>query len=390
MKKRLVLICLVAAVCFLCGCGSVFDKEYVVVSDYTPPVQNDDFRGDKITVHNLNELKTALLSLVSAGENEGAILFDAAYEGDTAADMASACWQVRTQDALCAYCVDNIAYELSKIVNHYEAEISISYSPAAQNASNIRKMQYSAGLEDLIREAMEEGDRRLVVLISRSFYSAEEMESLVGRVYRSYPASTPKEPQTSVTMFSGASRQRLYEIMLDYGMTNEELQAKRAELSALEPFADVNVLALDPARKALLAVEYLTDSCVYAKDSQGSSAYAALIEKTADSEGMALAYVELCRRLDVPCQIVYGQQNRENHSWNIIELDGKYYHVDLTACQAQGMQNGFLLRDEEAWINYRWDVAAYPVCDGPLTYQDLLEQAETAVEESPEEITNDT
>jgi len=385
MKKRLIRICLVAAVCFLCGCGSVFDKEYVVVSDYVPPAQDNVSREDKITVRDLNELKAALLGLVSSGEDDGAIQFDAAYQGDTAADMASACWQVRTQDALCAYCVDNISYELSKIVNHYEAEISIHYSPAALNAADIRQMQYSTGIEDIIRSAMEAGNRRLVILITRSFYSGEEMESLVGRVYRSYPASAPAEPKASVNMFSGSGRQRLYEILLDYGMTGEELEARRAELLALEPFRDADTEMLDPAHRALLAADYLVDNCVYAADSQGHSAYAALVGQEADSEGMALAYVELCRRLEVPCQIVYGQKNRENHSWNIIELDEKSYHVDLTACQAQGMPGGFLLRDEEAWVSYRWDTAAYPVCDGPLHYQALLAQPEGTPEAGAEE-----
>ena len=388
MKKRLIMICLAAALCFLCGCGSVFDKEYVVVTDYTPPAQDNVVREDRITVHNLNELKTALLSLVSTGESEGAILFDAAYEGDTASDMASACWQVRTQDALCAYCVDNIAYELSKIVNHYEADISIRYSPAALNAASIRQMQYSTGIEDIIRAAMEEGSSRLVVLITRSFYSAEEMESLVGRVYRSYPASAPAEPQANVNMFSGSGRQRLYEIQLDYGIPAEKLETMRAELLAFDPFADADLETMDPVHRALLAGQYLVDNCVYSKESQGSSAYAALIGKTADSEGVALAYVELCRRLEVPCQIVYGQQNRENHSWNIIELGGDNYHVDLTACQTQGLRSGFLLRDEEAWVSYRWDMAAYPVCDGPLHYPELLELPDVPAEESSEEISD--
>ena len=311
MKKQLIFIVLIAAVCCLCGCGSVFDKEYVVVSDYVPPVQDSTSREDKITVRNLNELKTALLGLVSSGESEGAILFDAAYDGDATADMASACWQVRTQDALCAYCVDNIAYDLAKIVTHYEANISISYSAAAVNAASIRQMQYSTGIEDMIRTSMEEGNRRLAVLITRSFYSAEEMESLVGRVYRIYPASSPAEPQVSVNMFSGTGRQRLYEILFDYGMPAEELERRRAELLALDPFPEIQVGELDLAYRALLACEYLAEDCVYSGEPQGSI-YEALIEKSTGSEGMALAYVELCRRLSVPCQIVYGQQNRQN------------------------------------------------------------------------------
>ena len=387
MKKKLVALFLTAAAVLLCGCGSVFDKEYVAISDYNPPVQNNTAREDKITVRNLSELKAALLSLVSAGESEGAILFDTDYDGDATADMASACWQVRTQDALCAYCVDNIAYDLSKIVTHYEAEIDIRYSPAAVEAGSIRQMQYSTGIEEVIRSALEEGSGRLVVLITRSFYSAEEMESLVGRVYRTYPASTPREPQAKVSMFSGSGRQRLYEIHLDYGMSAAELELRRERLRALQPFADEDTDSMSQAEKALLACEYLAEHCSYTATSQDSDVYAALVRGSADSEGMALAYVELCRQLSVPCQIVYGQRSRENHCWNIVELDGAYYHVDSSICASVGTESGFLLRDEEAWVNYRWDMSAYPACSGQLRYPDFLSQEEEA--ENTEEIENE-
>ncbi|MBR1456077.1 MAG: hypothetical protein IJ594_02800 [Oscillospiraceae bacterium] len=386
MKKLLITIALIAAVCMLCGCAGVFDKEYVVVSDYVPPVQDSTAQGDKITVRNLNELKTALLGLISAGDSEGAILFDAAYDGDVVTDLASACWQVRTQDALCAYCVDNIAYDLSKMVTHYEAEISVSYSAAAPDAADIRQLQYSAGLEDIIRDTLEEGSDRLVVLIARSVYGAEEMESLVARVYRTYPDSAPKEPQVSVNMFSGTGRQRLYEIRFDYGLSAAEMENRRLQLLALEPFVSLEDEELDAAHRALLACEYLTEGCALSPDDASNDVYAALVEGEANSEGMALAYVALCRRLSVPCQIVYGQYNRVAHCWNIVELDGEYYHVDPAACAAYGMEYGFLMRDENAWNYYRWDTASYPACMGQLQYRDLLiHEEEPAPEDGSDE-----
>ena len=371
-KTSLPILCLLLAASLLCGCGSVFDKEYVVVTDYTPPAQDNTSREDKITVRNLAQLQKAILGLVSAGEREGSVRFDDAYEGDVAADMASACWQVRTQDALCAYCVENIAYDLSRIVTHYEASIDIHYSAAALDAGSIRQLQYATGLDELIRGALEEGSRRIVLLIARSFYSAEEMESRVNQVYRAYPGSVPAAPEVSVNMFSGSGRQRLYEINLDYGMSDEELRRRRAQLLSLEPFAGEDLEELNAAQRALLAARCLADSCVWTEEEARGDVYAALVQGSANSEAMALAYVELCRRLELPCQIVYGQYNWESHCWNIVELYGAQYHVDVSMCQRQGMDSGFLLRDEEAWASYRWDTSAYPACTGELRYPDRM------------------
>ena len=127
-------------------------------------------------MHNFSGLKQTIRSLVSNGESDGSIIFDADYDGDATEDMASACWQVRTQDALCAYCVDNISYELTKIVTYYEAKVHVRYAASVENAANIVKLPYSTGVEQLIKTALDEGQTKLVVLINRSSFSAEDME----------------------------------------------------------------------------------------------------------------------------------------------------------------------------------------------------------------------
>lgn len=373
MKRKLTALILSAAMLTgLCGCGSVFDKEYVSVSDYNPPAADKDTDEEKITVRNFSELKQTILKLVAAGETDSIIQFDQAYDGDTTEDMASACWQVRTQDAMCAYCVENIAYELTKIVTYYEASVHISYSEASLDEGGIVRLQYSTGLEELIRNAFETGDTKLVVLINWSTYSAEDMESIVGRTYRKYPASVPKEPRASVYMFSGTGMQRLYEINISYGCTQAELEARRKEMAELEPFAALDTGHMDQAHKALEACRYLVENCGYTEDTQYNSAYAALIRGCANSEGTALAYVELCRRLGVNCRIVYGQRDWQDYCWNIIEVDGMFYHVDVPRCTENGLENGFMLRDEDMWESHRWDVSSYPACVGDLINTEII------------------
>lgn len=372
MKKRFaVLVALLCAVVTLCGCGSVFDKEYVKIEEYVPTVQDSAASDGRITVRNFAELRQGILSLVSNGDSEGDIVFDPAYEGDAAEDMASACWQVRTQDALCAYCVANISYELSKIVTYYEARVHVSYASFVENAANIVKLPYSAGVEQIIKGALDAGQTKLVVLISRSSYSAEDMEGLVARVYRENPATAPKAPNVSVNMYSGVNMQRLYEINLRYGMLSDELAAKKQQLSSFRPFKDVNADELEEGELALQAYEYLVSHCEITSEGLGGSVYSALIEHSSAGEGAALAYVELCRQLGVDCQVVYGQRSWQEHCWNIVRVDGDYYHVDAGLINS-GADAAFLKPDQSFWEGYRWDVASYPACTGTLTYEDII------------------
>lgn len=370
MQKRLCLLLAALALC-LTACGSVFDREYLSVTDYELPAQEQREEAEGVPVQNEAELRRYLTELLNEGATEGHIVFDSAYEGDLSADLANACWKVRTQDALFAYCVATISYDVNKLVNHSEARIVIRYTEADQARDSIVRLQLTTGLEEELHRALERGDSRLVVLIGRSSLSAEDVSSLASQVYRAEPRLQPREPRVTVNMLSGTGLQRLYEINFGYGMTQEDLAERRAQLQSLSPFVGVDRPAREPALRALQACQYLTENCRFSDNAAGDI-YAALIQGEADSEGLALAYVELCRQLDLPCQIVYGQRDWHSRCWNIVQIGGDYYHVDVAECIRSGMESGFLQRDESMWTYYRWDISSYPPCNGSLDFEDLL------------------
>lgn len=372
MKKRLV--CLLLCLCFtmqLCGC-SASNNEYLVIENYVPTVQEHSSEDGKIVVKNYAGLRNALLELAYSGQTQGSIVFDSAYDGDTTEDMASACWAVRTQDALCAYCVENIAYELNKIVTINEASIYISYSDVTVSPEEIRHMSFSSGAEAVLKRSMAETGKRVVLLVEHSAYSAEDMANVITGIYRENPTIVPIEPMASVNMYSGSGSQRLYEISINYGLTAEELEERSAQLMAIDAFAHLDTESMSDMQLAYAAYDYLVDNCFVSGVSSENTAYSALVQKSANSEGMAFAYVELCRQLGVDCRIVYGQLDWHEHCWNIIKLDGSYYHVDVSAAGANGIEASFLKNDEGFWGLYRWDVASYPKCAGELEYSDLI------------------
>ena len=368
MKRLAVLAAAAALSLMLCGCGGVFDKEYVSVTDYVPPaVQENEAEAERFTVQNMNALRGVLRDLVYAGQTEGSIAFDAGYDGDIHEDIASASWQMRTQDALCAYCVQDISYELTTIVGRSEAKVQIRYAPSADSPEQIVRLSYATGLEQLILDAMR-GDRtRLVILIVNSTYSADRMRQLVLDVYCQNPASAASEPQPEVYMYSGLGRQRLYEINLDYGLSEDEIIRRKSMLMNLDVASNTGAEGMDAPYAALAACRYLAESCTLSDSTRQNTLYDALILGEANSEGLALAYVEMCHQLGLNCEIVYGQYAWRDACWNIIELEGEYYHVDVSACIRGGMDSGFLRSDESMWTEYRWDTSAYPTCRGTLS-----------------------
>ncbi len=377
MQKKRILSLLLAGLCLLlCGCGNLelFDREYLSVTDYEIPVPPSSGDEDEITVRDVDELRQYLTALLDSRSETGRVVFDASYPGDISADIASVCWQVRTQNALFAYCVANISYDVARLVSHTEATFSIRYTESDSEEGGIVRLQLTTGLEDQLRQAIVRGDSRLVVLIGRSSLSAQDVEALALRVYRSNPIVEPRAPRVSVNMLSGTGMQRLYEINFNYSLSEEDLESRRAELQALEPFSDAEPLPSGAAERALLACEYLLEHASYSEQGQ-NDIYSALIGGEANSEGLALAYVELCRQLKVPCQIVYGQREWRNRCWDNSQIVADHYHVDVSACMTESLFQGFLLPDETMWSLCRWDISSYPPCSGSLSYQQLRPDA---------------
>jgi hypothetical protein len=63
------------------------------------------------------------------------------------------------------------------------------------------------------------------------------------------------------------------------------------------------------------------------------SAYAGLAKGTTVCNGYAMMFAYLCREANIPCQIAVGNitiQSGAAHAWNMVELDGAWYHIDTT------------------------------------------------------------
>ena len=372
MKKKIysLLWCLTAA-CLLCGC-SWLDKEYVSIHDYVFSEQETNMTGSRFTVHSFNALTSALLGMIYEGRTEGSIVFDPNYEGDAGEDLDRACRMLRTEDALCAYCVENISYEFNKIVTINEANVTFSYSKVSESPRRIVHLGFSSEAESAILNAFDRGTRTLTLLVGRSGFSAEDMAAQVVKTYRDNPTVIPKKPEATVNVFSGAGSQRLYEINIDYGLSTAMLWQCRMELEMFKPLSHLDKSSLSEVERAYAACRYLVENCEITENPEENSAYSALIQKSANSEGLAFAYVELCRQLGVDCRIVYGQRDWKEHCWNIVRMDDNYYHVDITQCAKGGPALGFMQNDESFWGIYRWDVAAYPKCVGTKSFFDFF------------------
>lgn len=94
------------------------------------------------------------------------------------------------------------------------------------------------------------------------------------------------------------------------------------------------------------------DSIDSRSDAFTNSVYGALTDGKALCGGYAKAFSLLMHRMGIECEYVTGKANDGPHAWNVIRLEGEYYHVDLTWDDSDGendnvLYNYFCVTDED-------------------------------------------
>ena len=77
MKRSAAILLLICLMISLCGCRSIFEKEYVSVTDSIAPQEGESDNAERYSVSNMTELKKALIGMVYGGAPGGNIAFDA-------------------------------------------------------------------------------------------------------------------------------------------------------------------------------------------------------------------------------------------------------------------------------------------------------------------------
>ena len=383
MKKKIIALFAAAALAAsLSGCASIFDKEYIAITDYvdasTPPQQEGT-----VQVENYLELKLAINKLITAHEESGSLDFSS-YKGENISDdLAAACNEVRSETALAAYVVDYISYDLDRLVSYYEAEVYVYYLHTQEEVEAIVSVGTVSGLYDAVSAALEQMSSGLVVMVTASGASEAEVAGYVTEAYFENPLSCVNLPTTEVTMYTGGGLQRIYEINLDYGASVASLASRKEILSAELTELAGRVTSRGEAYRALQAATVVMETCASNAET-GDTLWDAVHLGAADSRGMALAFKALCDIVEVDCTVVAGRLDRAEHYWNIVTVDGASYHVDVSAAAERGLAATFFISDADMWGHYWWDNENYPQCDGALSYAALTEEPDSVETDAPE------
>ncbi|PYF43623.1 transglutaminase superfamily protein [Metamycoplasma alkalescens] len=145
--------------------------------------------------------------------------------------------------------------------------------------------------------------------------------------------------------------------------TKNDDEIKKAEAEAekiVKDWKDFSTL-----EKIKKAHEWMVTNVIYEdrgnlRDDQ--TAYSSLVEKRSICTGYANGFKMLMEKMNIPCIMVTGQMDLrihtnhfERHAWNLVGIDGQWYHVDTTSDRSPEWKNDsskirydfFLIHDKD-------------------------------------------
>lgn len=373
MKKRILCAILVCSMLFSCaGCSSYLNGDYFYINDYTE--ESDSGVDISTGIKNYNGLKRAIVALVTRHEEEGSLQFRN-YNGNISEDLAEACWEVKSTTPLGAYSVDYISYDLSRIVSYYEADVYITYKRTKEQIASIVSIGTSISVKMPLQTGMSTMEPYLAISMSTTIMDEETIRDEITKIYYSNPLCCIALPNTKVSIYPDSGVQKIFEINFDYcGLETQQLVNMKSQLTdtAADWLADIenerdedNIYQIGMAltRRCQYDPTLSTERLSGLPQELGSTAYGAIVENQADSEGFAMAFAALCIGAGIDCTVVRGRLNNNEHFWNIVKIDKEYYHLDCSVWQLNGYYQTYLKSDADMLSSYWWDTSAYPECE---------------------------
>lgn len=354
MTARRVAALALAAV-LLSGCGWM-DGSYVSVTPHQVGIGQTD-REDASSVGNYTELRGALVGLIDSGAEKGLFSLAEYPRAEVIRDMERAVKYAMGTYPVGAYAVESIDYDFGTGLGAAALSVDITYRRSREQIESIRTVRWTSGARKEVESALDECLDTLVLRITG--YQEADFNAMI----RDYAARNPDRvmeiPGVAVRIFPDRGNIRVVELSFHYRTDQETLRAMREQVEPVFSSAVLYVTGQASDRTKFSQLHtFLTERFDYQIERTVTPAYSLLCQGVGDSQAFAQVYAVLCSRTELEAQIVSGTREGESHWWNMVKIDGLWYHVDLL-----GPKRFTILTDDQM-AGYEWDREAYPAADG--------------------------
>lgn len=351
MRGRVIGALAAALALVLSGC-SWMDGSYVSVTPHQVAVGQSD-AGNARAVGSYTELRGALVGMIDEGSTEGLFSLTDYPREEAEADMARAVEYAMTVYPVGAYAVEDIHCSFGSGA----VSVEITYGRGREEIAGIHTVRRIEGAKQAIAEAMDECAEKLVLQISG--YQDTDFTGIVRAYAQANPDRVMEIPAVEVRICPEQGDVRVVELVFRYSTDRQTLRSMREQVQPV--FSSAALYVTGDAGEWVKFSQlhaFLTERFDYQLQSAVTPAYSLLCQGVGDSQAFAQIYTALCSRIGLQAKSVSGTRNGEPHWWNLVSIDGAWYHLDLLGAKQ------FAPLTDEAMAGYEWDREALPAATG--------------------------
>lgn len=222
--------------------------------------------------------------------------------------------------------IDEITSKANEVIPNFESKYLLKQLSDVDLAFVVLAYQGIMNFEEEIDIQLEFRDE------NRPFQLLQLIQYECPEIYQFTTNST-----TSAVSMNWIERNKeIVSMKIDYLLTQEEyntsLETMKQSIQAIVDQA--NAYGTNAMDKETFVYNYIADHCIYNENAlHNSSPYGVLIDQEAACLGISRTFQWILNELGIPCMTIGGYTpNKETgHAWNVVNLDGQYYSVDLTA-----------------------------------------------------------
>lgn len=354
MKKKFFMLVTAAAFCILlCGCSVWADGSYISIQ----PHEEQNLRPEKdiIEVYSYIDLQNALVELVESGSEEAIVSVSRLNQDSMEFYMNAATNYVKEKNAIGAYAVDSITYELGTNAGRAAMALKISYN---RNPTSILRMKRATDMEkanQIIWDALDGCEANTVFYVEN--FRNSDFTQLVQDYANDHPDRIMETPLVTYSVYPEIGVSRVVELNFTYQTSREDLRMMQDLVRPVFIAAEMYVRgSAENAEKFAQLYSFLMERYNYTIGTSITPSYHLIRHGVGDSKAFAIVYTAMCREAGLECQTVSGTRDGESWYWNMIVVDGVYYHVDLLRCNEM---EGFAMNTDSQMEGYVWDYTAY-------------------------------
>ena len=227
-------------------------------------------------------------------------------------------------------CAETASLEVSRITTLQTPEAAYYGREALSKLENATALLYAY---DQIAAGVENAEEAISVYDGVNPISHAEVLTVLDAYRRDYAHHFWLDNGFVLTSYPNT----ILSIKPSYLMTGTELAAAKEtfEQKVTEVLSGIDS-SMSEYEKELYLHDTLAQIATYQEGTNAHNAYGALVEGITVCEGYAEALQYLLQRAGIQSFIMLGSSvnpstgTGEGHAWNVVRIDGEYYHVDLT------------------------------------------------------------